>query len=66
MNSKGRLATRTQPIADFDVRGIFEQVGRSDYDRAIQLAAGFQSEAARANATIAIAQAVLTEAGRSK
>jgi hypothetical protein len=62
MNSKGQLSQKTQPVPDFNVRGIFEQVARSDYDRAIQLAAGFQGEAARANATIAIAQAVLNEA----
>jgi hypothetical protein len=62
MNSKGQLTQKTQPVSDFDVRGIFELVARSDYDRAIQLAAGFQAEAARANATIAIAQAVLNDA----
>jgi len=62
MNSKGQLSQKTQPVPDFDVRGIFELVARSDYDRAIQLAAGFQAEAARANATIAIAQAVLSDA----
>ena len=65
MNSKGQHSIRTYPVADFDVRGIFEQVARSDYDRAIELAAGFQSEAARANATIAIARAVLTETAKS-
>ena len=66
MNSQGRHSTKTQPISDFDVRGIFEQVARSDYDRAIELASGFRGEAARANATIAIARAVLNEAVSTK
>ncbi len=66
MNSKGQLFTKTHPVADFDLRGIFEQVVRSDYDRAIELAAGFQSEAARANATIAMARAVLSDTAPRK
>jgi len=66
MSSKGQLINKTQPVPDFDLRGIFEQVARSDYDRAIELAAGFQSEAARANATIAIARAVLSDVANPK
>jgi hypothetical protein len=63
MNSKTQIFRKTETVADFDVRGIFGQIANDDYDRAIQLAAGFQGEAARANATIAIARSVLNQTG---
>ena len=66
INTKGQTISKTEPVPDFDVRGVFEQVARSDYDRAIQLAAAFQFEAARANATIAIARAVLSDVANPK
>ena len=52
---------RTYAAPDFDVAGIFGRLGNSDYDRAVQLARGFQGEAPRALATIAIARSVLNE-----
>ena len=61
MNSKSQILQKTESVPDFDIRGIFGQIAKSDYDRAIPLAAGFQAEAARANATIAIARAVLSD-----
>jgi hypothetical protein len=61
MSSKSQILRKTESVADFDIRGIFGQIAKSDYDRAIPLAAGFQAEAARANATIAIARAVLND-----
>jgi hypothetical protein len=61
VNSKSRISKRTEAVPDFDLEGIFSTLASADYDRAIQLARGFQGEAPRANATIAIARAVLNE-----
>jgi len=56
-------AARVSPTAvpDFDIEGIFSKLANDDYDRVVQLARGYQGEAARANATIAIARSVLNE-----
>lgn len=42
----------------------FSEVANNDFDRALQLARGFREEAPRANATLAICQAVLTKINR--
>jgi len=55
------IGNRTYIAPDFDVEGIFKNLATDDYDRAVQLARGFQGEAPRANATIAIARSVLNE-----
>lgn len=60
-SSKSLISRRTEPVPDFDVGGIFAKLAGSDYFRAVQLARGFQGEAPRVNATIAIARAVLNE-----
>jgi hypothetical protein len=41
--------------------GIFTELARDDYNRAVELARGFEREAPRASAVIAIARAVLEE-----
>ncbi len=46
---------------DFDVAGIFRKLADEDYDKAVQLAGGFEREAPRSNAVIAIALSVLEE-----
>jgi hypothetical protein len=46
---------------DFDLEGIFSEVAHTDYERTVQLARGFRDEAPRANATIAIARALLNK-----
>lgn len=61
MNSKGAISIRPQPVPDFDIAELFGALASDDYERAVQLARGFQGEAARANATIAIARSVLNE-----
>jgi hypothetical protein len=60
-SSKSLISRRTESVPDFDVGGIFGKLASSDYFRAVQLARGFQGEAPRVNATIAIARAVLDE-----
>jgi hypothetical protein len=56
-------AVRVSPnaVPDFDIEGIFGKLASDDYDRIVQLARGYQAEAPRANATIAIARSVLNE-----
>lgn len=63
MNSGGLISVRPQNVPDFDIEAIFAALANEDYERSVQLARGFQGEAARANATIAIARAVLHEKG---
>jgi len=61
MNTKSQIRVSPNAVPDFDIEGIFGNLANNDYDRAVQLARGFQGEAARANATIAICQSVLNE-----
>jgi hypothetical protein len=61
VNSKSLISSRTESVPDFDVEGIFSKLAKSDYDRAVLLARSFQGESPRANATIAVARAVLNE-----
>jgi hypothetical protein len=57
--SKGQSSVHTKDIPEFDLEGIFRDLAEQDYDRAVELARGFQAEGPRAVATIAIARAVL-------
>jgi hypothetical protein len=59
--TKGTSSIRTSSTRDFDIAPIFNELATDDYDRAIELARGFEREAPRASATIAIARAVLEE-----
>ncbi len=57
--SKGSSSRRGNSVDDFDVPGIFRALAADDFDRAVELARGFQGETPRAFATIAIARSVL-------
>jgi hypothetical protein len=57
--SKGHSSVYSNDIPDFDLEGIFRNLADQDYDRAVELARGFEAEGPRAVATIAIARAVL-------
>lgn len=46
-------------IPEFDLEGIFRDLADQDYERAVELARGFEGEGPRAVATIAIARAIL-------
>jgi hypothetical protein len=61
VNGKFSIVNRTGDIPDFNVEGIFGALANDDYDRAVQLTRGFQGEAPRASATIAIARSVLNQ-----
>lgn len=57
--SKGGSSVHNNDVPDFDLEGIFGHLATQDYDRAVELARGFQGEGPRAVATIAIARAIL-------
>ncbi|MEK6335399.1 MAG: hypothetical protein AABM67_10655 [Acidobacteriota bacterium] len=57
--TKSMSSIRSSSVADFDVAGVFRELARVDYNRTVDLARGFEREAPRASATIAIARAVL-------
>jgi hypothetical protein len=59
MRTRGVISVNPLNVPDFDIEGLFALLANDDYERAVQLARGFQGEAARANATIAIARSVL-------
>ena len=58
-SSKSQSSVSDHTVAEFDVAGIFRKLADKDYERAVELARGFQGEGPRALATIAIARAVL-------
>ena len=57
--SKSGSSAHESDVPDFDLEGIFKDLALQDYDRAVELARGFQGEGPRAVATIAIARAIL-------
>ena len=57
--SKGGSSVNTNDAPDFNLEGIFRDLADLDYDRAVELARGFEAEGTRAVATIAIARAIL-------
>src|SRR5204863_644209 len=57
--SKGASSVYTNDVPEFDLEGIFKDLAAQDFDRAVELARGFQAEGPRAVATIAIARAIL-------
>jgi hypothetical protein len=48
-------------VSDFDLAEIFDALAKEDYEKTVDLAHGFQREAPRAAAVIAIARSVLAE-----
>jgi hypothetical protein len=59
--TKGSVSMSSSSVAGFDLAGIFTTLAREDFNRAVELARDFKSEAPRAAATLAIARTVLTE-----
>jgi len=59
--TKQMSTIRSSSVAEFNVAGIFAELANEDYNRTIELARGFQKEAPRASATIAIARSILEE-----
>ncbi len=61
MFTKVIASTRTSSAPDFDVSTIFAELAKDDYNRTVELARGFEREAPRASAVMAIARAVLDD-----
>lgn len=62
MFSPERVATRVvYSGSSRHVTGIFAELAREDYEGTVELVRGFEREAPRASATIAIARAILEE-----
>ena len=61
INSKNVISVIPQDVPDFDIGEIFGALANEDYEATVQLARGFQGEAPRTNATIAIARSVLNQ-----
>jgi len=59
--TKSGSSMRSSSAQDFDVSGIFGELAKNDYNRTVELARGFEREAPRASAVIAIARAVLED-----
>ena len=54
-------SVRSSSVAEFNVADLFTLLTKEDYGRAVELVRGFEREAPRASAVIAIARAVLEE-----
>jgi hypothetical protein len=61
LQTKSMTSLRSSSAQDFDVSGIFAELAKEDYSRTVELARGFEREAPRASAVIAIARAVLED-----
>ncbi len=60
-SSKNSTSLSTSSNPAFDLAGIFAALARDDMNRAVELAKGFDTEAPRAAATLAIARTILNE-----
>ncbi len=60
---RGGASTSSSSVNEFNLPGIFGSIAREDLYRAIEMAKGFNADAPRATATIAIARAVLNAKG---
>jgi hypothetical protein len=65
IRTKNQAIRKMEANPDFQISGIFGELATSDFNRAIESARGFQGEAPRANATIAICRSVLNEKSNS-
>ena len=61
LRTKNMSSIRSSTAADFNVAGIFTELAKEDYERTVELVRGFEREAPRASATIAVARSVLEE-----
>lgn len=61
LRTKSMASMRSSSAPDFNVTGIFAELAREDYERTVELVRGFEHEAPRASATIAIARTILEE-----
>jgi hypothetical protein len=58
---KDSVSMSSSGVPGFDLDGIFATLAREDFNRAVELAKEFKTEAPRAAATLAVVRTVLTE-----
>jgi hypothetical protein len=61
MQAKQMSSSRSSSVSDFNVAGIFSELAKEDYNKTVEVIRGFEREAPRASATIAIARTVLED-----
>jgi hypothetical protein len=61
LQTKGMSSVRSSSAGEFNVAGIFAELAKEDYNKTVEAIRGFQREAPRASATIAIARTVLED-----
>lgn len=59
--TKGSASVSSSSVSGFDLAEIFSSLARDDFDRAVELAKLFNTEAPRAAATLAVVRTVLNE-----
>ncbi len=59
INTTQQIMKTVHHIPEFDIEPTFSELAKKNFDRAVQLAHGFEREAARTNATIAICRPIL-------
>jgi hypothetical protein len=59
--TKSGSSIRSSSAGEFNVGGIFGELAKEDYNKTLEVIRGFQHEAPRASATIAIARTVLED-----
>ena len=59
--TKGNSSVRSTSSGEFNVAGVFGELAKEDYNKSVEVIRGFEREAPRASATIAIARTVLDE-----
>jgi len=61
MQTKQMSSSRSSSVSGFNVAGIFAELAKEDYNKTVEVIRGFEREAPRASATIAIAKTVLDD-----
>jgi hypothetical protein len=61
LQTKNSSSVRSSSAGEFNVAGIFGELAKEDYNKSVEVIRGFEHEAPRASATIAIARTVLDE-----
>ena len=59
--TKNQSSIRSTSSGEFNVSGVFGELAKEDYNKSVEVIRGFQREAPRASATIAVAKTVLED-----
>jgi hypothetical protein len=61
LQTKNQSTIRSSSVGEFNVSGVFGELAKEDYNKTVEVIRGFQHEAPRASATIAVARTVLED-----